>query len=107
VQSEQKQDGANMAKQWEITGRLGELQLEWLRANYPEEVLAETLRKLPKKGYPLNVARKLEREPGGKRMPSPAELLANDPESQQRAAAARDAAIDRVKALARALRSSS
>lgn len=77
-----------MAKQWEITGRLGELQLEWLRANYPEEVLAETLRKLPKKGFPLNVAKKLEWAPGGKRMPSPAELLANDPQSQQRAAEA-------------------
>jgi hypothetical protein len=86
-----------MAKQWEITGRLGELQLEWLRANYPEEVLEETLRKLPKKGYPLNVAKKLQWAPGGKRMPSAAELLANDPQSQQRASEAARAAIARLR----------
>ena len=87
-----------MAKGWEITGRLGELQLEWLRANYPEEVLAETLRKLPKKGFPLNVAKKLQWEPGGKCMPHPAELLANDPQSQQRAAEAASAAIAELRA---------
>lgn len=87
-----------MAKQWEITGRLGELQLAWLRANYPEDVLAETLRRLPKKGFPLNVAKKLEWEPGGKRMPSPAELLAADPQSQQRAAEAASAALSRLRA---------
>ena len=87
-----------MAKQWEITGRLGELQLAWLRANYSEEVLAETLRKLPKKGFPLNVAKKLEWEPGGKRMPSPAELLAGDPQTQQRASIAAAEALARLRA---------
>ena len=86
-----------MAKDWEITGRLGELQLEWLRANYPEEVLAETLRKLPKKGFPLNVAKKLQWERGGPAMPSAAELLAADPETQQRASAAAQEALARLR----------
>jgi hypothetical protein len=74
-----------MAKQWEITGRLGELQVQWLRAHYTQQQLDEALARLPKKGYPLNVSRRLEAE-GGPRMPSPAELLAADPESQQKAA---------------------
>ena len=72
--------------------------MEWLRANYPEEVLAETLRRLPKKGFPLNVAKKLQWEPGGKCMPSPAELLAGDPQSQQRAAEAAAEALARLRA---------
>ena len=88
----------SMAKGWEITGRLGELQLEWLRAHYPEDVLEETLRRLPKKGFPVNVARKLQWEHGGPPMPSPAELLANDPQSQQRASAAAEQAIARLRA---------
>lgn len=87
-----------MAKDWEITGRLGELQLEWLRANYPEEVLAETLRKLPKKGFPLNVAKKLQCERGGPEMPSAAELLAADPQSQQRASIAAAEALAKLRA---------
>ena len=87
-----------MAKGWEITGRLGELQLEWLRAHYPEEVLEETLRRLPKKGFPVNVARKLQWEHGGPPMPSPAELLANDPQSQQRASIAATEAIAKLRA---------
>ncbi len=70
-----------MAKHWEITGRLGELQLQWLRAHYTEEQLAEALAKLPKKGFPLNVAKRLEAA-GGPRMPWPLELLDADPESQ-------------------------
>jgi hypothetical protein len=64
-----------MAKQWEITGRLGELQMQWLRAHYSQEQLEEALARLPKKGFPLNVARRLEAA-GGPRMPRPAELLA-------------------------------
>jgi hypothetical protein len=87
-----------MAKEWEITGRLGELQMEWLRAHYTAEQLADALASLPKRGYPLNVAKRLEAA-GGPRMPSPAELLSSDPESQQRAAAARAAAIERIKAM--------
>lgn len=70
-----------MAKHWEITGRLGELQLQWLRAHYTEAQLAETLARLPKKGFPLNVAKRLEAA-GGPKMPLPLELLAADPESQ-------------------------
>jgi hypothetical protein len=85
-----------MAKQWEITGRLGELQLEWLRAHYTQQQLDEALVSLPKRGYPLNVARWLEAA-GGPRMPPPAELLAADPESQQRAIAARIEALDHIK----------
>jgi hypothetical protein len=89
-----------MAKQWEITGRLGELQMQWLRAHYSQEQLDAALASLPKKGFPLNVARRLEAA-GGPRMPSPAELLAADPESQQRAAAARDEALARLRELRR------
>ncbi|MBU2811534.1 hypothetical protein HF669_09185 [Acidithiobacillus thiooxidans] len=70
-----------MAKQWEITGRLGELQLQWLRTHYTEEQLAEALARLPKKGFPFNVAKRLE-VAGGPKMPLPLELLAADPESQ-------------------------
>jgi len=87
-----------MAKQWEITGRLGELQLEWLKQHYSQEQLADALASLPKRGYPLNVAKRLEAA-GGPKMPSPAELLAADPESQERAAAAREAALARIKAM--------
>jgi hypothetical protein len=89
-----------MAKQWEITGRLGELQMQWLRANYTQQQLDEALSSLPKRGYPLNVARRLEAA-GGPRMPSPAELLAADPESQQKAAQARDEALARLRELRR------
>jgi len=87
-----------MATEWEITGRLGELQMDWLRAHYTAEQLDAALASLPKKGFPLNVARRLEAA-GGPRMPSPAELLAADPESQQRAASARAEAIERIKAM--------
>ena len=87
-----------MAKQWEITGRLGELQMEWLKQHYSQEQLDKALASLPKKGFPLNVARRLEAA-GGPRMPSPAELRAADPQSQQRAAIARAEAIERVKAM--------
>jgi hypothetical protein len=89
-----------MAKEWEITGRLGELQMQWLRAHYTAEQLADALASLPKKGFPLNVARRLEAA-GGPKMPSPAELLATDPESQQRAAIARDEALARLRELRR------
>jgi hypothetical protein len=88
-----------MAK-WEITGRLGELQLAWLRAHYTQQQLDDALASLPKRGYPLNVARRLEAA-GGPKMPSPAELLATDPESQQRAAAARDEALAKLRELRR------
>ncbi len=70
-----------MAKHWEITGRLGELQLQWLRAHYTEAQLTEALARLPKKGFPFNVAKRLEAA-GGPKMPLPLELLAADPESQ-------------------------
>jgi len=89
-----------MAKEWEITGRLGELQMQWLRAHYTAEQLDAALASLPKKGFPLNVARRLEAA-GGPRMPSPAELLAADPESQQRAAQTRDEALARLRELRR------
>jgi len=92
-----------MAQEWEITGRVGELQMEWLRAHYSAEQLDEALASLPKKGYPLNVARLLAAE-GGPRMPTPAELLAADPESQQRAAEARAEAIARIEALRQRLK---
>jgi hypothetical protein len=92
-----------MAKEWEITGRLGELQMEWLRAHYTQEQLDDALASLPKKGFPLNVARRLEAA-GGPRMPSPAELLSKDPQSQQRAAEAREEAITRIKAMLPGLR---
>jgi len=92
-----------MATQWEITGRLGELQMDWLRAHYTAEQLADALASLPKRGYPLNVAKRLEAA-GGPKMPSPAELLAADPESQQRAAAARAEAFARIEALRQSLK---
>jgi len=92
-----------MAQEWEITGRVGELQMEWLRAHYSAEQLADALASLPKRGYPLNVAKRLEAA-GGPKMPSPAELLAADPESQQRAAAARAEAIARIEALRQSLK---
>jgi hypothetical protein len=88
-----------MAK-WEITGRLGELQLAWLRAHYTPQQLDDALASLSKRGYPLNVARVLA-DAGGPKMPSPAELLATDPESQQRAAIARDEALARLRELRR------
>ena len=87
-----------MAKDWEITGRLGELQLAWLREHYPEEVLAEALATLPKKGFPLNVAKKLQWERGGPAMPLAAELLAADPQSQQRASIAAAEALAKLRA---------
>lgn len=92
-----------MAKQWEITGRLGELQLAWLREHYTQEQLAEALARLPKKGFPLNVARRLQAA-GGPAMPPPSQLLADDPASQQRAAQVRDEAIARIHALRTKLR---
>ena len=92
-----------MAKQWEITGRLGELQMQWLREHYSQAQLDEALASLPKKGFPLNVARRLQAA-GGPQMPSAGELLANDPESQQRAGKAKDEALERIKAMAQKLR---
>jgi hypothetical protein len=89
-----------MAKQWEITGRLGELQLAWLRAHYSQQQLDEALASLPKRGYPLNVARVLAAA-GGPKMPPPAEILAADPQSQQKAAQARDEALARLRELRR------
>ena len=87
-----------MAKEWEITGRLGELQLAWLRAHYTAEQLADALASLPKRGYPLNVAKRLEAG-GGPKMPSPEELLSSDPETRQRAAIARAEAFARIERL--------
>jgi len=92
-----------MAKSWEVTGRLGELQLQWLKQHYTELLLDEALAALPKKGFPLNVSKRLQAS-GGPAMPSPAELLADDPESQQRAAKAKDAALARIQALRKGLR---
>jgi len=92
-----------MAKEWEITGRLGELQLAWLREHYTQEQLAEALARLPKKGFPLNVAKRLQAA-GGPQMPPPAVLLENDPESQERAAKAKVEAMARIRALREHLR---
>jgi hypothetical protein len=92
-----------MAKEWEITGRLGELQLEWLKQHYSQEQLDEALASLPKRGYPLNVAKRLEAG-GGPKMPSPDELLSSDPETRQRAAAARAEAFARIEALRQRLK---
>jgi hypothetical protein len=92
-----------MAKQWEITGRLGELQLAWLKAHYSQEQLDEALASIQNRGFPLNVAKRLQAS-GGPAMPSPAELLAADPESQQRAAEARAEALTRIKAMLPGLR---
>jgi hypothetical protein len=92
-----------MAKNWEITGRLGELQQQWLKQHYTELLLDEALAALPKKGFPLNVSRALQAA-GGPQMPSPAELLENDPESQRSAAKAKDEALARLKALRKGLR---
>ena len=92
-----------MAKEWEITGRLGELQLAWLREHYTQEQLAEALARLPKKGFPLNVARRLQAA-GGPQMPPPAQLLADDPESQQRAENAKDEALAYIRGKLGALR---
>jgi hypothetical protein len=88
-----------MAK-WEITGRLGELQLAWLHAHYSQEQLDAALASLSKRGYPLNVARVLAAA-GGPKMPPPAELLATDPERQQKAAQARDEALAKLRELRR------
>ena len=92
-----------MAEEWEITGRLGELQMQWLREHYTEQQLDEALARLPKKGFPLNVSKRLQAA-GGPKMPYPNELLANDPESLQRAAQVRDEAIARIHALRTKLR---
>jgi hypothetical protein len=92
-----------MAKSWEVTGRLGELQMAWLREHYTEQQLTQALAALPKKGFPLNVAKRLQAA-GGPAMPSPAELLADDPESQQRAGKAKDEALARIAALRKGLR---
>jgi hypothetical protein len=71
-----------MAKKWEITGRLGELQLAWLKENYDEATLANALARLPKKGFPFNVAKRLEYA-GGPRMPYPSVLLEGDPACEE------------------------
>jgi hypothetical protein len=92
-----------MAKQWEITGRLGDLQMAWLKQHYTAAQLDEALSRLPKKGFPLNVAKRLQAA-GGPAMPGQAELLADDPESQQRAAKAKDEALARIAALRKGLR---
>jgi hypothetical protein len=92
-----------MAKSWEVTGRLGEMQIAWLREHYAEERLAQALAALPKRGFPLNVAKRLQAL-GGPAMPSPAELLEKDPESQQRAAKAASLALARIQALRKGLR---
>jgi len=92
-----------MAKQWEVTGRLGEMQLQWLKQHYTAAQLDEALSRLPKKGFPLNVSKRLQAS-GGPAMPSPAELLADDPESLLNAAKAKDEALARLKALRKGLR---
>jgi hypothetical protein len=92
-----------MAKQWEIGNRLGELQMAWLREHYTEQQLAQALAALPKKGFPLNVAKRLQAA-GGPEMPWPAQLLDSDPESQRRAAKAKDEALARIAALRKGLR---
>lgn len=89
-----------MAKEWEISNRLGELQLAWLREHYSQAQLDEALARLPKKGFPLNVAKRLQAQ-GGPQMPSAGVLLEADPESQQRAANAREEALVRLRELAR------
>ena len=93
-----------MEKSWEITGRLGELQLAWLQAHYTAEQLAEALASLPgnKRAFPLNVARRLEAA-GGPAMPPPALLLEQDPESQQRASANREQALEKLRVLQKRL----
>lgn len=88
-----------MAKAWEITGRLGELQMAWLREHYTDEQLAEALARLPKKGFPLNVGKRLQAA-GGPQMPPAGVLLEQDPQSQQRAAAARAEALAKLRELA-------
>jgi|GEM_PF-1900151 hypothetical protein len=92
-----------MAKEWEITGRLGELQLEWLKEHYSQEQLDDALASLPKKGFPLNVAKRLQAA-GGPKMPPPADLLAADPETRQRAAAARVEAMEKIEAIRQRLK---
>jgi folylpolyglutamate synthase/dihydropteroate synthase len=92
-----------MAKSWEITGRLGELQLQWLREHYTEQQLAQALAALPKKGFPLNVAKRLQ-SAGGPEMPGQAQLLEKDPESLLNAAKAKDEALARIAALRKGLR---
>jgi len=92
-----------MAKQWEIGNRLGELQMAWLREHYTDAQLDEALARLPRKGFPLNVAKRLAAA-GGPEMPWPAELLEKDPESLLNAAKAKDEALARLKALRKGLR---
>ena len=91
-----------MAKAWEISNRLGELQLAWLQQHYTVKPLDEALAALPgnKRAFPLNVARHLEAS-GGPAMPPAAVLLAAAPESQQRAADARAEALAKLRELAR------
>ena len=93
-------EGGSMAQEWEITGRLGEIQLEWLRQHYSQEQLDEALARLPKKGFPLNVAKRLQAS-GGPAMPPPMVLLEADPEACQRASTAREQALARLRELAR------
>jgi hypothetical protein len=93
----------NVAKQWEITGRLGEMQIAWLREHYTEQQLTQALAALPKRGFPLNVAKRLQAS-GGPAMPGPGQMLENDPESLLNAAKAKDEALARLKALRKGLR---
>jgi hypothetical protein len=92
-----------MAKSWEVTGRLGELQMAWLKQHYTAAQLDEALARLPKKGFPLNVAKRLQAS-GGPAMPGPGQMLENDPQSQQRASQAKDEALARIQALRKGLR---
>ena len=93
-----------MAKEWEISNRLGELQMAWLREHYSQAQLDEALAELPGnvRGFPLNVAKRLAAA-GGPAMPPPMFLLEADPQSQQRASDARAEALAKLRALQKSM----
>lgn len=93
--------------EWEITGKLGQLQLAWLREHYTPQQVDEALRGLRglQRPYPLNVARLLERQ-GGPKMPPADALHAADPATQAAQAEKKAAAFARIRELQRTLRQS-
>ena len=90
----------------EITGRLGELQAQWLRSHYTADQIRAAIESLRgrRKPYPLNIARVL-RQMGGPEMPPASALLDADPVTQAEAERVRREALARLRELRQQLAS--
>ena len=77
-----------MSVDFEVSGRRGQLELAWLRANYSDEQLQRALEAIQasgRRGFPANVAQALHRA-GGPKLPSGSQLESEAPDAAERKA---------------------